>query len=271
MTIKTVDQNFDLWYVAPAFPQPMLTQINLTVSSSSSPVSNRIAVESLTNAHADPQNRLIYVSDKTNVWLFSLEGDRRRTVLADLVGATDFNGLAANSQCNTLPGVDGSALDGLGFTMTTDSEGNLFVADSCEHKIHKFSPSTLSLDGTLTTGDYVGWLGACSANRIDPATGVEFNNCIVAEGHSNGFSCTDETCVDGASGSGPGQFNVISHMNIDPNDTLYVVDVNNSRVQRFGSDGVFAGEAPVCRQWHYQRQQLRAGQHGPTEACVRKQ
>ena len=241
MDVKTLDRNFERWFVPSDMQNP--SQINLRVGPSSNPF-GLVSAQRLTSAHADPANNLVYVSDKETILVFSVDGVRDRPALADLRQATDFNGLTANSQCDTLPGVvGGGALDGLGFTMTTDSEGNLFIADSCEHKVHKFAASTIALDGSLTVGEYVGWLGACTANRIDPATGVEFNNCIVADGHSNGFSCTDETCVDGGSGSAPGQFNVISHMNIDPNDTLYVVDVNNRRVQRFGADGVFAGEA----------------------------
>ncbi len=242
-TVKTVDRDFEPWFVAPAFPEPRLTHINLRVSSSSSPVSNRIAVENLISAHADVDNRVVYVSDKENIWLFPVDGDRDRMVLTDLIGATSFNGLTATAPTCTLAGIGGGAQSGLGYTMATDSEGNLFVADSCEHKIHKFSVSQLSLDGTLTPGKYVGWMGACTANGTDPATGVEYNNCIVADQHSNGFSCTDDTCVGSGPGAAPGQFNLISHLNMDPNDTLYVVDVNNSRVQRFGADGVFAGEA----------------------------
>ena len=239
--IKTVDRNFDRWYVRPNQQNP--TGQNLLVDGSSNPF-GLVEAAQLTSAHADLANRVVYVSDTKTILAFSLDGVLERPALADLRQATDFNGLTANSQCDTLPGVVGAnAEDGLGFTMTTDSEGNLFIADSCEHKIHKFTASKVALDGSIAIGDYVGWLGACTANQIDPATGVEFNNCIVAEGHSNGFSCTDDTCIDGGAGSGPGQFNVISHMNIDPNDTLYVVDVNNFRVQRFGADGVFAGEA----------------------------
>ncbi|MEM7804570.1 MAG: thrombospondin type 3 repeat-containing protein [Pseudomonadota bacterium] len=239
--IKTVDRNFDRWFVAPNQQNP--TGQNLLVSGSSNPF-GLVEAGRLTSAHADIANRVIYVTDTETILAFSLDGVLTRPALADLRQATDFNGLTANSQCDTLPGVVGAnAQDGLGFTMATDSEGNLFIADSCEHKIHKFTPSKIGLDGSIAVGDYVGWLGACTANQIDPATGVEFNNCIVAEGHSNGFTCTDDTCVDGGAGSGPGQFNVISHINMDPNDTLYVVDVNNFRVQRFGADGVFAGEA----------------------------
>jgi hypothetical protein len=242
-TVKTVDRDFQPWFVAPAFPQPALTHINLRVSSSSSPLSNRIAADNLISAHANVDNRVVYVSDKENIWLFSIDGDRDRMALSDLIGATSFNGLTATAATCTLAGIGGGAQSGLGYTMATDSEGNLFVADSCEHKIHKFSTSQVALDGTLVPGEYVGWMGACTANGTDPATGVEYNNCIVADQHSNGFSCTDNTCVGSGPGDRPGQFNLISHLNMDPNDTLYVVDVNNNRIQRFGADGVFAGEA----------------------------
>ncbi len=48
---------------------------------------------------------------------------------------------------------------------------------------------------------------------------------------------------NGDSGDRPGQFNNAAAIAMDPNDVLYVADSGNSRVQRFNSDGLFAGEA----------------------------
>jgi len=243
--VNTWDRNLETWYSSDGRSTP--TQTALDVTSASNPFRN-VDPARLVSAHADVDNNVIYVSDKNTVMVFSLFGAVNRPALADLVESTDFNGLNVDTidegNCDTIAGL-GSRV---GFTMNTDSAGNLFVADSCAHKIHKFAPSVLDIAGTLSTGDYIGWMGKCVGNSTDPATGVEFNDCIVADQHSNGFQCTDTTCVEdsapaGRAGSGPGQFDIVSHLNIDPNDTLYVADFRNQRIQRFGADGVFAGEA----------------------------
>lgn len=216
---------------------------NLTVETNSNPFGG-LSASQVVSSFADLKRGVLYVSDKSTIAVFTLEGPDNRQAIADLGTQTKFNGLSNDAPCNTLPGVDNSAKQG--FTMQTDSQGNLYVADSCAHQVHKFGPTSVGLDGTVSIGAYQGWLGKCTGNLQDPDSGVEFNNCVVADGTSNGFACTDETCAvsaSGRSGSAPGQFNVITHLNLDPNDTLYVADFGNQRIQRFGADGVFAGEA----------------------------
>ncbi|MCA9525754.1 MAG: hypothetical protein KC549_05600, partial [Myxococcales bacterium] len=103
------------------------------------------------------------------------------------------------------------------------------------HRIYKFAPATLNEDGSMSAGALIGWMGRCTSG----------SGCNYIDQHSIGFSCTDATCaVEGSfSGSGPGQFNRIAAISIDPNDVLYAADSGNERVQRFTSDGLFAGEA----------------------------
>lgn len=129
--------------------------------------------------------------------------------------------------------------------LAVDSQGAVYVvANSTDpstsgsfnfHRIYKFAPATVAEDGSMTPGDLSGWMGRCDSGP----------NCNYVDQHSIGFSCTDETCaVEGdLSGSGPGQFNRIAAIAIDPKDVLYVADSGNERVQRFNSDGLFAGEA----------------------------
>jgi hypothetical protein len=243
--INTWDRNLEEWYSPDGQSSP--TQIALNVEGASNPFRN-IDPADLISAHADIDNNVIYVSDKETVMVFSLFGPVKRPALADLIESTDFNGLNVNiageGNCDTISGL-GSRV---AFTMNSDSAGNLYVADSCADKIHKFEPSALDLSGNVKAGAYIGWMGKCIGNATDPDTGVEFNSCIVADQHSAGYQCTDATCIEdmsigGSSGSGPGQFDIISHLNIDPHDSLYVADFRNRRIQRFGPDGVFAGEA----------------------------
>lgn len=125
-----------------------------------------------------------------------------------------------------------------------DSDGAVYIAaeedDSSRtgfHRIHKFAPATVHADGSVTLGDYIGWLGKCDSGP----------NCDYVNKRSIGFSCTNDSCFidEGGAiyGDRAGQFNVIAAIAFDPNDVLYVGDGGNRRVQRFSHDGLFAGQA----------------------------
>ncbi|MEM7131754.1 MAG: choice-of-anchor Q domain-containing protein [Chloroflexota bacterium] len=105
------------------------------------------------------------------------------------------------------------------------------------HRIYKFAPATIEADGTVTLGELIGWMGKCDSGP----------DCDYVNGRSVGYSCTDETCLidEGGKESGdrPGQFENAAALAFDPNDVLYVADSGNDRVQRFSSEGLFAGEA----------------------------
>jgi len=127
--------------------------------------------------------------------------------------------------------------------MQVDSEGNLYVLDTAESRVHKFSPTVRKPDGNWQRGDYVGWMGRCSSNKS--INGVPFNACDEARGLSMGYACADNKCArdTGDAGSDAGQFDGPRGIAISPRGILYVADTNNSRVQRFGPDGTFAGSA----------------------------
>lgn len=121
-----------------------------------------------------------------------------------------------------------------------DSAGNVYLLAEPEntsgfHRIYKFGAATRNQDGSITLGEFIGWMGRCDSGP----------DCNYVQQQSVGFSCTDETCaVESAlSGSGPGQFDNAAAIAADPNDVLYVADSGNARVQRFSPDGLFAGEA----------------------------
>ena len=140
----------------------------------------------------------------------------------------------------SLPGVVWNDLE-------LDSEGNLYASaakqsgDTGVNRVYKFTPATLEADGSFQPGELIGWLGKCDYGP----------GCDVANQRSFGFSCLDETLtseptcgVDADNfGSAPGQFHSPRGIALDPNDILYVTDFYNQRVQRFTSDGLFAGQA----------------------------
>ncbi|MFZ1757468.1 MAG: Ig-like domain-containing protein [Caldilineaceae bacterium] len=161
----------------------------------------------------------------------------------DLLGTPLYSlPIVQSTKWGDYPGVGADAMRMWGIKdIAVDSTGAVYIAADPTtsathyHRIYKFSPATVNADGSVTLGELIGWAGKCSSGP----------NCNYIDGHSIGFRCTDETCaVEGdLSGSAPGQFNRIAALAIDPKDVLYVADSGNERVQRFNSDGIFAGEA----------------------------
>jgi hypothetical protein len=209
-----------------------------------------ISPGSLSYARVDSQRGLLYITDRRRVFVFDVRED-----FADGVDASDnsmrdkYLGALKNGE-EFLRSTWGNSWTG--YAMEVDAEGALYVTDSGENRIHKFSPSFFDESGDFVMGDYIGWLGRC-----DTSTN---NACDEDTGTSRGYACTDETCSvvasrtgdDGLSRRGsvgwePGQFNAAAFIALDPNGVLYVADAGQpnagGRVQRFGPDGTFGGEA----------------------------
>ncbi len=138
-------------------------------------------------------------------------------------------------------------------SIAVDSEGYIYAGDRGKHRIYKFSPTIMNAAGEWELGEFIGWMGRCTANKTND-NGVPYSACDEDTETSYGFACTDAKCVgyipddsvlpdQSLWGDAPGQFNEPSSIAIDPRDILYVADHGNSRVQRFGADGTFAGEA----------------------------
>ena len=127
-------------------------------------------------------------------------------------------------------------------------DGLVYTADSRDHAIRKWTP-----DGklVLTIGDPHQNAPAFSGkpfNRPTHATAARNGDIYVSDGYGNArvhvFTSDGEPKFAwGGSGHEPGQFNTIHSVYIDPDDdTLYVADRYNNRVQRFALDGTFLGE-----------------------------
>ncbi len=140
----------------------------------------------------------------------------------------------------------------------TDSEGYVYIAQKGLNRILKYAPAYQDDNGVWQTGEFIGWMGDCNANRQNNE-GVYYNACDEELGISRGFQCTDEKCEQAnnatnvtydavlytsfTGGTQPGAFKSPASMKMGPRDILYVADTGNSRVQRFGTDGAFVGEA----------------------------
>jgi DNA-binding beta-propeller fold protein YncE len=133
-------------------------------------------------------------------------------------------------------------------------DGFVYTADSKDHTVRKFTP-----DGrlVLTLGSHHQNAPAFSGkpfNRPTHATVASNGDIYVSDGYGNAnihcFSPDGELRFSwGSPGSGPGQFNTVHSVFIDhdDNDTLYVADRFNNRVQFFTPAGEFLGQWPNLR------------------------
>lgn len=152
---------------------------------------------------------------------------------------------------------DGLGFEGSGQELQVDAEGRIVAGR--RSRLYRYSPSYIADDGLAYPGTLEGWLGRCD---IDLAPGDQAV-CDVGNRRTLGFSCTDATCtvdqafnpeeqvICGALGIGgqptwgcrPGQFRGVPALDIDSQGTIYVADAGNARIQRFSTDGFFAGQA----------------------------
>ncbi len=126
--------------------------------------------------------------------------------------------------------------------LAIDPDGHLYLSDQDNDRVYKFAPSvtTRNADGSVdfTAGEFIGWKGRCDTNLTDERA------CDEVAGTSYGYTCSTDRCsVSQTAGSAPGQFNSPRGIAVDANGVLYVTDYDNLRVQRFTTDGFFAGEA----------------------------
>jgi DNA-binding beta-propeller fold protein YncE len=128
-------------------------------------------------------------------------------------------------------------------------DGFIYTADSRDHTVRKWTK-----DGklVLTLGSLHQNTPALSGkpfNRPSHATAASNGDIYVSDGHGNAsihcFSPEGDLKFSwGTQGTGPGEFNLVHSVFIDheDNDTVYVTDRYNNRVQYFTPSGTFLGE-----------------------------
>jgi DNA-binding beta-propeller fold protein YncE len=132
--------------------------------------------------------------------------------------------------------------------LSVGRDGSVYTADSRDHTVRKWTG-----DGkpVLTLGSAHQNAPAFSGrpfNRPTHATAAPNGDIYVSDGYGNArihcFSPDGELKFSwGAPGSGPGEFNTVHSVFIDPDDNvLYAADRYNNRVQFFTLEGAFLGQ-----------------------------
>ena len=122
--------------------------------------------------------------------------------------------------------------------VAVDRNGNVFVADSGNHRIEKFTRSGIFL---LQWGS----MGSAEGQFFDPeAVAVDQNgNVFVADSGNHRIEKFTGSGIFllqwGSMGSAEGQFHTPDGLAVDPDGNVFVADLNNNRIEKFDNDGTF--------------------------------
>ncbi len=118
--------------------------------------------------------------------------------------------------------------EGLGI----DSKDQIYVADSCNHRIQIFSGEGKFLGSYGKAGDGLGELSYPYDIRVD-STGLQFV-CEFGNSRIQIFDAKNQSLeILGKAGAAPGQFANPWSIDLDSHGNLYVADALNHRVQKF--------------------------------------
>jgi DNA-binding beta-propeller fold protein YncE len=122
--------------------------------------------------------------------------------------------------------------------VSTDSSGNVFVADTTNSRIQKFTNSGIFIRKWGSNGPDNGQFGAPFGIAVDPSGHV-----FVADTQNNRIQKFSNTGTFirkwGTTGTENGNFSEPVGVAVDPSGNVFVADQSNNRIQKFSNTGTF--------------------------------
>ena len=123
--------------------------------------------------------------------------------------------------------------------VTVDSTGNVYVADSDNHRIQKFTSNGVFIGMWGSYGQGPGQFSGLYQMAVDSEGNIYtteyYNNRVQKFAPTGAFL----TSWGGPIGSGNGQFNSPYGIAVDSQGNVYVADSENHRIQKFSNQGSF--------------------------------
>lgn len=185
------------------------------------------------NAPAD-----VTVDADGNVYVVDSLNQRIQRIAPD-GGAETAGGPGSDEGQFANPRSDTYEVDDGPWGIAVDADGNIYVADTWNHRIQKFGPD-LAFISQWGTGDLFG--------PRDIAIDGEGNVLVVDTGNKaiRKYDSDGELIQQyGTAGTGPGEFDEPSSVSVAPNGDIYVADYWNKRIQRFNSSFQHIGDIEV--------------------------
>ena len=123
--------------------------------------------------------------------------------------------------------------------IAVDDDGNVYVADTWNHRIQKFTPD-LEFELEWGAGDLFGPRDIAIDQDANVLV-VDTGNKRIRKYDANGLLIADY----GSQGDGPGQFDEPSSISVAPNGDVFVADYWNQRIQRFNASFEYIDEIGV--------------------------
>ncbi|MBP9502484.1 MAG: hypothetical protein KBF17_10020 [Candidatus Promineofilum sp.] len=187
----------------------------------------------------------VYVTDTNNNRIQKFAGDGTFLMAFgwDVVSGnvdTDFEICQSGDTCKDgLPG-SGDGQFSYPYGVAVDGAGNVYVADTYNHRIQKFDSSGAYQDQWGILGNLDGRFYNPAGVAVDGSGNVyvadTLNHRIQKFGGNGNWQATWGGPV---SGSGNGQFNAPIGVAVDGSGNVYVADTNNYRIQKFDAGGVY--------------------------------
>ena len=126
-----------------------------------------------------------------------------------------------------------------------DPQGNVWTTDAASSKVIKFTPAGVTLMEIA-----VGGQPTPCRNNFCGTTDIAFarnGHLFISDGYANArileYTGDGQKIREwGTAGTGPGQFRLPHSIQIADDDSVYVADRENGRVQRFDQAGTYLGE-----------------------------